>query len=236
MATTAHHPRRLSRKELRQPDEFVSFFDAAGDYLANNLLRVILGGVGLLAVIFVVVGARFYLDRQNRAAADAFYQAINALDRKDYPQAAAQFATLASDYPSTSLSRLAPFYVANAELAQNQSAKARVALQKYLDVEDRPHFRELALMQLGVACEDSGDYAAARKSYEQAAALNGPEQRRAEMNLGRLQVRLGDKTAAIATYQRVLHENPYGPESGAATEALAQLGVTAPSPAPSALR
>lgn len=229
MATTAHHPHRLSRKELRQPDEFTSFLEAAGDYVATHLLQVILAGVGVLVVILAAVAVRFYIDAQNRAAADAFYQAINLLDKKSYREAADQFAALAGNHSGTTPGRLAGFYQANAELANNEPAKARTALQKYLDVESRPHFRELALMQLGVASEELGDYAAARQSYEQAANLHGPEEARAEMNLARLQVRAGDKAGAIATYRRFLSENPYGPESGVATEALAQLGVAPPS-------
>src|SRR5216684_2088677 len=232
MATSAHHPHRLTRKELRQPDEFMSFFEAAGDYVANHLMRVILAAVAVVVLVFVGVGVRFYVSHQKQAAAEAFYQAINLLDRKDDAQAAAQFTALANDHPSASLGRLASFYVANAELAQNEPAKARIALQKYLEAEDRPRFRELALMQLGVASEDSGDYAAATKAYREAAGLKGPEQGRAEMNLARLQVRGGDKAAAISTYQRLLAENPDGPNSGAATEALAQLGVSASRQAP----
>ena len=58
--TTKPHPHHLSRKELRQPAEFVTLVDSAGDYIANHLGRVISGAIGLLALILVIVGVRFY--------------------------------------------------------------------------------------------------------------------------------------------------------------------------------
>jgi tetratricopeptide (TPR) repeat protein len=231
MATTTHRP-HISRKELRQPDEFVSFFEAAGNYLATNLIRVIGVAVGALALILVGVSIRFYLDTQERDASSAFYTAINTLERKDYPAAAAQFSALAADHPHSRLGRLAPIYVASADLAQKQPAKARDTLQKLLASEGQPAFRELALMQLGAADEDLGDFAAARRSYEAAAALKGAEQGRAELNLGRLLARSGNKAAAITSYRRFLSENPFSPDRGAAIDALASLGVAAPTTSP----
>src|ERR1700730_4893022 len=192
MATTPH-PHRLSRKELRQPDEFITFVEAAGDYIASNLKLVIIGAVGLLALIVIGVGVRFYLSSQDRALAEAFYQAASAYDQKDYVHAQSQFAALAKAHPSSSLGRLARFYVANIYLTSQQPAKARDELQKYLAANDRPAFREMALMQLGIANEELGDYTAARKAYEQAAAMKGPEQGRAELNVARLLGRAGDK-------------------------------------------
>ncbi|MGH7877995.1 MAG: tetratricopeptide repeat protein [Candidatus Binataceae bacterium] len=234
MATSTHRP-HISRKELRQPDEFISFFDAAGEYIASNLVRVILGAVGVLVLIVAAVGVSFYLSSQERAAAEFFYAAVNTLDRKDYGAAAAQFAALAAEHPHSRLGRLAPFYAANAALEQKQPAKARDTLRQFLAAEKESAFRELALMQLGVADEDLGDYAGARKSYQDAAAIRGAEQGRAELNVARLQTRAGDRTAAIATYQRFIRENPFSPDRRAAVDALAGLGVATPPLAPPAM-
>jgi tetratricopeptide (TPR) repeat protein len=223
MATSSH--RRLSRKELRQPDEFVSFVDAAGDFIAQNLGKVILGAIAILALVLFIVGLRFYVDQRNRLVAEAFYQAVNDLDHKDYVVAAGKFMSIARDYPRTSLGRLASFYLANDYMAQKQPLKARDELQRYLGDDNQAPFHELALMQLGVANEDLGNYADARKAYEQAASLKGPERGRAEMNAARLMVREGDRAGAIAAYQGFIRENPFSPESASATEALARLGV-----------
>ena len=221
-----HHPHHLTKKELRQPVEAVSIVDAVADYVANNLVKVVLGVVALLLLVLVVVGVRFYLNSQKREEAEAFYQATRAYEQHDYGSARSQFAAITEAHPGSSLGRLAQFYIGNAYLTDQQPAKARDALQKYLTQDDRPAFREMALMQLGIANEELADFAGAQKAYEQAAAIKGPEQGRAELNVARLLARAGDKKSAIAAYQRYLSENPYSQERGRVVDALAQLGTS----------
>ena len=228
MATTKPHPHHLTRKDLRQPDEFVSFVDAAANYAANNLGRVIIGLVGLLLLVLLIVGVRLYLGTQDRALAEAFYQATTAYDQKDYGGARSQFAALTEAHPGSDLARLAQFYIGNIYMADNQPSKAREALQKYLAADDRAAFRAMALMQLGVADEELSDYVAAQKAYTQAASMKGAEQGRAELNGARLLARAGDKKGAIAAYQRYLSENPYSQERGRVIDALAELGAAPP--------
>jgi predicted negative regulator of RcsB-dependent stress response len=222
-STTPHH--RLTRKELREPDEFVSLVDAAGDYVADHLPRVIAGAIGVLVLILVGVGLRLYFNHQAQAAAEAFNSAGEVFDKKDYKAAADQFAALADEYPGTSLGRLALLYVGDARLAENQAATARDALQKFLAADDRPTFRQLALLQLGVAYEELANPAEALKAYAQAAAIKEGAQGRAELALARVTLGQGDKPAAIAIYQRFLRERPFDQERGEATDALSQLGV-----------
>jgi tetratricopeptide (TPR) repeat protein len=227
MATTSTPHRRLTRKELREPDEFVSLIDAAGDYVADHLPRVIAGAAGLLVLILFGVGLRFYFSHQAQAAAEAFYDAGNVYDRKDYKTAADQFATLANEYPGTSLGRLALLYLGDAYLAQHQDAQARDALQKFLDADSGPTFRQLALLQLGIAYEALGNPAEARQAYARATAIREGAQGRAELALAQLTLRQGDKAGAIAIYQRFLREHPFDRDRrGVVDDALSQLGVT----------
>jgi tetratricopeptide (TPR) repeat protein len=234
MATTSTPHHRLTRKELREPDEFVSLIDAAGDYVLDHLPRVIAAAVGFLVLILIVVGLRLYSNHQAQAAAEAFFSASNVYGQKDYKAAAAQFAALANDYSGTSLGRLALLYLGDAYLAQNQFAPARDTLQKFIDTDDRPTFRQLAFLQLGVAYEKLGNPNEARKAYEQAAKIKEGAQGRAELKLARLSLQQGDKPRAIAVYQGFLREHPFDPEGDIATEALGQLGFSPVTPFASA--
>jgi len=222
MATTTHH--KLSRKDLKRPDEFVTFFDTAGVFLQENLSRVIIAAAAAIALLAVLMGLDFYSAHQGRLTAEDFYQASYALEHKNYQAAQQGFQHLA-EHGSDPLSRLAEFYLANVYVAQRQPAKARDALDAYLKGADHEQFKELALVQLGVVNEDLGDFAKARDAYTQAAALDGPEKERAQIGAARMLARLGDKPAAIAAYQRFVGENPFAPERASAVEALAQLGV-----------
>jgi len=226
MATAKpHHPHHLTQKDLKAPVEAVSLVESAANYVANNLVKVVLGIIGLLALVLVIVGIRFYQNSQQRDVAEAFYQASRTYEQRDYSSARTQFTALVEAHPGNSLARLAQFYVGNTYLSDQQPAKARDALQKYLSEDDRPTFREMALMQLGVANEQLSDFAAAQKAYAQAAAMKGPEQGRADLNVARLMAKAGDKKGAIAAYQRYLSENPYSQERSRVIDALAQLGA-----------
>jgi tetratricopeptide (TPR) repeat protein len=165
MATT--HT-RLTRKELKRPDEFVTLVDRVAVFCRENLDRVVLATVATVVVFVIVFGLYFYSQHQSRLAAEAFYDAVGALEHKDYKAAELGFSRLAEGHPHTNLGRLARFYLGNAYLAKNQPAKARDALQAYLASGAQQLFRQLALTQLGVADEDLGQYRSARDAYIEA--------------------------------------------------------------------
>ncbi|HXZ87962.1 MAG TPA: tetratricopeptide repeat protein [Candidatus Binataceae bacterium] len=223
MATTTR--RKLSRKELKQPDEFISFLDQTVDFVQHNVTRIILGAAGLVAIVALGFAFQFYSQHQERLAAADFYDAVGAVDRKDYKAAEQGFTQLADSRPHRTLGRLSRFYLASVYLDQGQPAKARDALTAYLDGDGPAPFTQLALCQLGVANEDLGDFRKAREAYVRAAAIEGPERGRAELGSARMLAKLGDQKGAIAAYQAFLKRDPFGVERPDVVEALASLGA-----------
>ncbi len=230
MATPSH--RKLSRKALKQPDEFVTTLERVGDLLANNLTRVIIGAVAVVAAAAIGFGFSFYAQHRERVTSAQFYGAINALSNSDYRTAEQNFTALTQDSPTSTLGRLARFYLATTYLAQSQPAKARDALKVYLAEGGDPLFRQMALTQLGVADEDLGDYRNAHVAYIAAAQLTGPEKARAQVGAARTLALLGDRQGAIDAYQRFLKENPFAPQRTEVIETLAQMGAPAEDHAP----
>jgi len=223
MATTTR--RKLSRKELKQPDEFISFLDQTLDFVQQNLTRIIIGGAGLVAFVALVFALQFYSQHQERLAAADFYDAVGALDRKEYKAAEQGFTQLAESQPHRALGRLSRFYLASLYLDEGQPAKARDVLTAYLDADGPAPFTQLALCQLGVANEDLGDFKKARDAYVRAAAIEGPERGRAELGSARMLAKLGDRQGAIVAYQAYLKRDPFGVERPDVVEALANLGA-----------
>ncbi|MGH8673013.1 MAG: tetratricopeptide repeat protein, partial [Burkholderiales bacterium] len=120
--------RRLTRKQLKQPDQFLNFFEQLRDFITNNLTQVIAAtGVVIVAVVLVVV-VLWYQQTREQAAGQKFYAALAALDNKDFKAAESGFSTLAREEPDRRVGRLARFYLASAYAGQNQFAKARDAL------------------------------------------------------------------------------------------------------------
>jgi len=217
--------RKLRRKELRQPDEFITFFENLRSFLLDNLVQVIIGACAAIALAAIGVGVYFYTQYRDRLVADQFYEAITAFDHKEYKTAETDFSKLAEDHPHASLGRLARFYLAGCYMAEKEPAKARDALNQYLAGDDRPTFKSLALLQLGVAYEDLGQFQQAHQTYSEAAILPGPQKMRAELAVARMLVREGHKDAAIAAYRQFLKDNPFAEERTDVFVALAELGV-----------
>jgi predicted negative regulator of RcsB-dependent stress response len=223
MAVPSH--RKVSRKALRQPDEFITTFDWISDWAEHNLTRVIIGAAVLVVVTAIAFLFSFYSQNRQRIASERFYQAITALNDKDYQLAAKGFSTLAEKESGSTLGHLARFYLANTYLALNQPSKASEALRDYLSYNGNPLFRQMALTQLGVANEDLGDYRDAHSAYLEAAQLNGPEKARAQISAARILARLGDRKGAVAAYQQFLRENPFAQQRAEVVEALAQMSA-----------
>jgi predicted negative regulator of RcsB-dependent stress response len=223
MAVTSH--RKVSRKALKQPDEFVSTLDRIADFVAGNLTRVIGGAVALAAAIAIVSAFSLYSQHRQRIASQQFYRAINALSAKDYKTAEHDFSALAGNDSGRALGRLARFYLATTYLAQNQTSKARESLRKFLADGGSGLFRQMALTQLGVADEDLNDYHGAHAAYVEAAQLNGPEKARAQIGAARTLALIGDRQGAIAAYQQFVRDNPFAEQRSEVIEALALMGA-----------
>lgn len=223
---------KISRKELKQPDEFQSIFETAGLFFELHMTEVLLGLAAVIVVAALAFALYFYEVSQGRAASARFDQALSELQGGKYEAAEKALSSLANDEPHRAVGRLSNFYLAIAYLAQKEPAKARDMLQRYLAEDDDPVFRGAALDDLAVTYEELGDYKQAEDTYRQAAKIEGPEQARAELGVARMQQKQGKRAEAIAAYNDFLTQHPYAPERTVVMETLAQLGVAPPAAAP----
>jgi len=225
MATTQPHHKKLSRKELKQPDEFQSFVGNAQEFIVNNLQQVIVSASIVIAAGALAVGIYYYEIHRDNVAGDRFYSAVSELNNKNYPQAETDFAQLASDESGREVGKLARFYLASVYLNEGQLPKARDALIAYIPDAKDDLFASMAYEDLGVVYEAMGDFKKAQGAYAQAAAIAGPEQTRAELQVARMLMKQGDKNGAIDTYRRYLTAHPFSPDRQAVIEAMAELGA-----------
>jgi tetratricopeptide (TPR) repeat protein len=177
---------KISRKELKQPDEFQTVFETAALFFELHLTEVLLGAAALLVVVAIALSFLYYEAQRGRAASARFDQALRELQGGKYESAEKDLSTLAADEPHRAVGRLANLYLANAYLAQKEPAKAREALLRYLAGDDASVFRGAALDDLAVTYEELGDYKQAEATYRQASAIEGPEQARADLWMARM--------------------------------------------------
>lgn len=226
--------RRIRYRDLKQPDELLTFFDKVAEFSQANALALIGGGVLLLVIVGGVLGFRAYRSHRESAAADRFYEAFEQLDHKNYSAAEHGFLELARNEPDLQVGRLARFYLATCYLEQNRLASARDQLTAYLADNPNRLFGNLALNNLAVVYERLGDVRHAEATYRRAAATPGPEQRTAELALAAFLARHGKRAEAVAQYRHFIAQEEFGPERQRAVEALVQLGAgsSAAKPAP----
>ncbi len=226
MATT-HRP-KIRRKDLKQPDEFMTAAFTVENFVEHHLNKVISGAIAVLVLAAALFLIYQHVISVKKEAAEQLYEAFSALNSKDYKGAEQKFDTLIAQHPSSSAAGLARFYLGIAYFNSGDLAHARQALESYTENEAPDSLRELALMDLGVVYEQMGEYAKAARTYGRAAALNGPESNDARVAVARVLQLDGKRDAAISAYQDFLKANPYAPQRDAVVQALANLGVTAP--------
>jgi tetratricopeptide (TPR) repeat protein len=224
---------KISRKELKQPDEFQTVFETAALFFELHMTEVLLGAAALLVIVAIALSFFYYEAQRGHAASARFDQALSEIQGGKYDAGEKDLSSLAADEPHRAVGRLANLYLANAYLAQKEPAKAREALLRYLAEDDASVFRGAALDDLAVAYEELGDYKQAEATYRQASAIEGPEQARAELGMARMLQKQGKRGEAIAVYRDFLAQHPYAPEHTLVMETLAQLGVSPATAAPS---
>ena len=227
MATTRTY-HKITRKELKQPDEFQTFVSNAQEFILGNLRQVIVSASIVLAAGTLAVGIYYYEIHRDNIAGDAFYNAITELNQKKFKQAAADFEKLADNNPGREAGKLARFYLGSAYFQDGQLDKARDALVAYVPDAKDDLFASMAYDDLGVIYEKQGDLDKAKGAYAQAAAIVGPEQNRAQLQLAQIMARQGDKAGAIKAYQDFLTTNPFAQDRQTVIEALAELGAAPP--------
>ena len=216
---------KISRKELKQPDEFRTIVESAQDFLLGNLRQVIVSAIVVLVAAGIAFGTYTYERARDRAAGDAFYSALSALSAKQYQTAEDAFSKLAAAEPNRRIGKLARFYLAQAFFGAGDMLKARDALIAFVADFHDPAFSSIAMMDLGVVYERMGDLAKAQGAYQQAAGVPGPEQSSAMLAYARILAERGDKEGAIRSYRAFLSARPYSRRRGEVFESLAALGA-----------
>jgi tetratricopeptide (TPR) repeat protein len=220
---------RISRKALREPDEFQTLTTRAGIWIqAHQALALGVTGV-LVAVLAVVVGVGWYRNARAATAAARFQEGRTLFETGKAGEAAVVFAEVTDHYGNTPFGRIAGLYRAYALAKQDDAAGAATAYGEYLaSGPPADYLRQAALNGLGHAKEASGDTAGAIQAYTEAGGLAGPYQTDALLAAARLHEAAGALEQSRALYAEVLKLDP-SPE--VKTLVQAKLPQTPPSPA-----
>ncbi len=223
---------KLTRKELRQPDEFQTLTRQAMDFVEANRTAVMSVLGALILLLLAVVAYRMISQSREASAASAYAEARTLLTDKKYDEAATRFDEVASRYSGTSSGPLALLERGNALLLADKATDAAVAYERFLQgVPPTDYLRQLAQTRLGYAQEKLGKTAEAQQSFATAAAEAGPFTAEALFGSARTAEAAGDTAKAKTLYTQLLEKYPTGDYRPVATANLIKLGGTPPSPA-----
>ncbi len=223
------HTQRIRRKELRQPDEFVTLSRRVVAYFEENRTIFFMAVGGTIVLLAAILIFRAVRASRETSAAQAYAQAHTLLDDKKYPEAATAFQQVADGYSSTSFAILAQLENANALLMAGKAGEAALAYQKFLDAgPPTDYLRQAALVRLGHAEEQSDKPADAARAYASAAELPGPYAEEALAGQARAAETTGDTATAKELYTRFLEKYPESDRRALAMSRLVALGGTPP--------
>ena len=220
---------KLTRKDLRQPDEFQTLSRQALEWVEQNRNAVIAALAAIIVVLIAVVAYRMISQSREASAATAYAEARALLNDKKYTDAAARFDEVANRYSSTSYGALALLERGNALLLSGQPADAVSAYERYLQSSPpTDYLRQLGHARLGYAHEQLGKPGEAEQSFAAAAAEPGPFTAEALFGAARNAEAAGDTAKAKDLYAQLLEKHPTSEHRAVAAAHLVALGGTLP--------
>lgn len=226
----ARTEQRLTRKDLRQPDEFQTLSRQALEWVDENRNAVIATLAAVIVLLLAIVAYRMISQSREASASSAYTEARALLTEKKYGDAAVKFEDIASRYGSTSYGPLAILERGNALLLADQPADAASAYERFLQSSPpTDYLRQLAHTRLGYAQEKLAKPADAERSFTTASAEPGPFAAEALFGAARNAEAAGNAEKAKDLYTQLLKEHPTSEFHEVASAHLAALGGAIPS-------
>ncbi len=237
--------RKLKRKDLKKPDEFVQTGQAAAKWAGDNARTVVLViGALFAAGILITVGA-WWADATEDAAADALGRALEVMERPVLTEADAAdqddpfftseeekekavreaFEAVRRDHPGTEAAAMAALHLASLDYDGENWDAALAGYERFLaEASPTNQFRALAYDAIVSVHLARGDEEAALAAVEKLLAEGNRYYRPfALVRKAELLEALGRPDEARAAAQEVVDSHPASPARGAADALLRRL-------------
>jgi tetratricopeptide (TPR) repeat protein len=227
--------RKIIKKKLKEPDEFISFTDHAFRFISRHYRRIITGGV----ILGVLLGAFFLFQKwEEKKEAEAYqlfsdalqlYQRVDSPYREespgDYKSLMEKFDEIVTKFPRTSSGKLSLLYKGNLHLKLGKFDDAIKTYGTFLEKGGEEKFYRLSAMEgLGYAYEGKKEYEKAVKAYGKIAEMGeGLEAANAYLGEGRCYEKLGKKKEALECYKSFLNLAPKAMMANLVSERISEL-------------
>ena len=202
---------RLSRKELKQPDQFVSLSVQIAAWIKAHIVFLIYG-IGVVALVVMLMTGWWAWQKHHEQQANlALYEATKFIrtPSANRSKALERLQKLVSDYRDTGAATLAYWYLGHLYFEGEDYPAALIAYrqaQQRLSKTDQPLLVALATLDVAYAQEASDACNPdAITSFEAVLQLSAPWLRgEAYLGIGRCHEKTGATRNAVASYERAL--------------------------------
>jgi tetratricopeptide (TPR) repeat protein len=211
---------RMTRKDLKGPDEFITAFTRFVEWFRNNQSQVLGAAAAVVLLVAAVFGIRSYFVWQEAKAARTLWPQLNIA--REILQAPGQaddaklvsieqfLSSYVNMHPKAEAAVYAHYYLGGIAFARRNYDISIAQYKSALDLgKDRGVMRFLIRLGLAKALESKGDYSSASVAYREASAA-APGDLKFQSKLGEARVAsLAGRGADAATiYREIIAGNP----------------------------
>ena len=205
---------KLTKKELKSPDAFQTTFERVGDYVSENMTRVMVIGGALVCAVVITMGIYFYWSYYSNSALKLYAKAQgNILKSGDNKETINEniniFKDLIDKYPYSWSGRMAYYHLGNVYYNNGEFDRAISSYEKFVSKTktDKTGVKFLTLTSLGYLYEVKKDFKEALKYFEQAqSAYNIGFEVIGLRNIARVYEELNNKEKALQYYKKALEK------------------------------
>ena len=210
--------RKIRRKELKKPDEFITFSSRIIAWCQENI-RIVVRILASVAVLILITSAVFlFKARKESKARDLYEEALSLYQVEssgnagaaNYSMATAKLEEVKQRYHSTTVATNARIDLGNIYFQEGDYEKAISCYTDFLQRTDLAHpLYDQTLESLGQTYEAKRSWQEAVEVYQRLASEGVPAyQAQAQLYLGRVYEAIGDKQKAMTHYDNYLNESP----------------------------
>jgi tetratricopeptide (TPR) repeat protein len=212
--------RKIIKKKLKEPDEFISFTEQAFLVVKGHLKAIATGGIIIFLILLSIFLFRKWEEKKEGDAYQKFdsameiYQTLNSPNREasisEYKNLLEKFDELVKEFPRTSSGKFSLLYKGNIHLHLGEFDEAIKSYQTFLQKAGKEKlYRYFGMEGLGYAYEEKKDYEKALEAYQKILEI-GDRLQMAEpyLEMGRCYEKLGKKKEALDNYRAFLKASP----------------------------
>lgn len=201
---------RLSRKDIKQPDEFITQSAHAVGWARQHQQIVVAASIlGILLLLGVGLTAAYRAAQQRDANAD-LARAMAKLQTSEYAAAANELTEVSGRWSGTEIGPLAAVLAISSAVRAGEVDKALAALTAIQAQADAlpPYLRQQVFLAWGAALESKQQWADAAGRYQEAAAIAGPYSGDALVAEAGARAQAGEGDKARELYRQAYEQYP----------------------------